>query len=767
MLIYLKNTTTKRERWFLLLIVLVSLGLRIGYLIEMSQTLFLTQLRLDELFHRNWAQSIADGNIIGDITFFRAPLYAYWLGLNFALFGTDMIIPRLVQHIAGTLSILLLYFLGRYLFGKRTAFWASLILAIYPPLIYNENKFLFESILLPLLILFFTLWYYSKKNPKPVLIFLLGILMGLICITRPLFLPFIFILGIIAAVSFVKGKEKKFSPKLGILFLIGAVLTIAPVTVRNYIVSGDFVLIASQGGLNFYLGNNPSSDGFSATMPGIAGNRWGNADVEQPVTQQLGRKPTASEIDSYWRSEGIKFIRNSPADFAALIGKKLYYFWNFVEIPNNSSFYLYQEFSYILRYIPVGFWILGPLGLFGIWIAWREKRGTTITAFIGIYMVLVVLFFACDRFRLPVVPFLSIFAGLTIVRIWELWKAHTQKRLIRWGFAIVILFIIVNINIAGFQRGNPAADHFAIGNLELYAGNYSNAISHYEKIPSMNIAIPDVHLNWGTAEWRLGNLDGAIRQFHKELEYYPNSYDALANIAHLYALTGNPQQSVWYSQRAIRLKQFSPIAYVDYAIAVSELGRYNIAESTLTAFILSDPEDNIYEESVLAGIQLMQGKTEAAESSYRSILARIEINRQPAYDPEYQYSREYRIGGNWDVFKAKVHYSMGHIFIQKQNQDSAIAYFRQAVILYPSFADAWIDLGTSLQMSGNLTQADSSLQTGLRLHPDNYRGWFNYGLLMAEKKNTAKAESAFVRVLTLNPGFAPAQEELLLLRETK
>jgi tetratricopeptide (TPR) repeat protein/4-amino-4-deoxy-L-arabinose transferase-like glycosyltransferase len=761
----LQDNTTKQERWFILLIVLISLGLRIGYLVEMSHTLLLTQLRLDELFHRNWARSISDGNIIGDVIFFRAPLYAYWLGLNFSIFGNSLIIPRLIQHFVGTLGIVSLYFLSRHLFGKRVAFWSSLILAIYPPLIYTENKLLFESILIPLIIIFFTFWYYCKKNPRPTFIFFLGLLLGIICITRPLFLPFILLFAIIITFSFKRSGEKKQAPGLGLLFIFGTLIVIAPVTVRNYIVGKEFALIASQGGLNFYLGNNPTADGFSSTMPGIAGNRWGNNDVEQPVAQKLGRKPTASEIDNYWRSEGFKFISSSPNSFFALLGKKLYYFWNSIEIPNNSSFYLYENYSKVLRYIPVGFWILGPLGLFGIWIALREKRGMTIVSFIAVYTILIIIFFVCDRFRLPIVPFLSIFAGLTIAKIWDLWRSHAKKVLVRWGSAIVILFIIVNINIAGFQRGNPAADRFAIGNLELYAGNYRNAISHYEKIPTARIAIPDVHLNWGTAEWRSGNYQSAILQFHKEIEFYPESYDAIANIAHAYAVTGNPQAAIRYSQQAIRLKPYSPIAYGDYAVALSELGRYSIAESTLTAFIHSYPQDVIYEESVLAGIQLMEGKTDTAEKTYRSILARIDINRQPGYEPEYQYSREYRIGGSWDLFKAKVNYSMGHIFVQRQNQDSAIYYFRQAVRLNPAFAEAWIDLGTSLQLSGDLTQADSSLQLGLHIQPGNFQGWYNYGLLMAAQNKAAMAESAFVKALTLNPGFTPAQRELSLIRD--
>jgi hypothetical protein len=39
------------------------------------------------------------------------------------------------------------------------------------------------------------------------------------------------------------------------------------VLVRNYVVGGDLVPVASQGGLNFYLGNHEGADGRAALAP--------------------------------------------------------------------------------------------------------------------------------------------------------------------------------------------------------------------------------------------------------------------------------------------------------------------------------------------------------------------------------------------------------------------------------------------------------------------------------------------------------------------
>ena len=46
-----------------------------------------------------------------------------------------------------------------------------------------------------------------------------------------------------------------------VLILLGAALAIAPVTLRNRVVGGEWVLVTAGGGFNFYIGNHAAADG--------------------------------------------------------------------------------------------------------------------------------------------------------------------------------------------------------------------------------------------------------------------------------------------------------------------------------------------------------------------------------------------------------------------------------------------------------------------------------------------------------------------------
>ena len=59
-------------------------------------------------------------------------------------------------------------------------------------------------------------------------------------------------------------------------------VVVLPITIRNCAVGGDAVLIASQGGVNFYIGNNPDSDGRTAIVPGTPGDWWGGTTQPSP-----------------------------------------------------------------------------------------------------------------------------------------------------------------------------------------------------------------------------------------------------------------------------------------------------------------------------------------------------------------------------------------------------------------------------------------------------------------------------------------------------
>ena len=751
------------ERLFILVLFLLSLGLRLGYLAEIRKTPFLEHLRLDELFHHNWARSIASGNVLGDDVFFRAPGYPYWLGFLYTVFGQSYIIPRLIQHVLGSISVILLYDLARNIFGRNVAIVSSSLMATYSALIYMEDKFLLEAILPILLIVLFLSFHHAAERPAFSRWFAVGILFGLCCITRPVLLPCVLLLLIpegllkLKSEGWTKGRSKLLGVALGVVFVI------LPISLRNYIVGGDFVLIASQGGLNFFIGNNSSADGFSSSLPGGPGLRWEYRDVEYLAERGLGHKARPSEVSSYFYGEGIRFALSHPLEFLRISGKKLYLFWNHIEIPNNNSFYTYAEYSSILTELPIGFWLIGPLGILGLWIAWKEKLGQAMVTFVVIYTTVSILFFVCDRFRVPLVPILCLFSGVALVRIWEKRRSHSKQWMFKHAALLLTVGIFTNSNLVHVSRASRSLDLFRFGNIEVEKGNYTAAVSYFEEAGKEQPELPDLHLNWAVAEWNRGAIESAIQKLREELKLFPESYDALSNLAHVFYVRKEYDSAAHYAQQAIAVKPYATAAFVDLAFIYSAVQKLNAAESVMVSCLGSGGENALYEESVLASIHLTQGKIYLAEREYHSILSRLKTNRQPRYEPEYEFSQDYKLGGDWKKFQAKVLYSLGHIFVERGQLDSALAYFKHSTIVWPEFSDGWSDVGKTLLKLDRLAEADTSFVRSLRIDPRNAEHWYSYGLLLATMGRMEEARPAFQNAMALDSNLSGPKEALNLL----
>ena len=66
-----------------------------------------------------WAKSLAAGNWIGEGVFYQAPLYPYFLGLVYSVFGHDPFTVRQVQACLGAISCVMIMKAASTLFGKR------------------------------------------------------------------------------------------------------------------------------------------------------------------------------------------------------------------------------------------------------------------------------------------------------------------------------------------------------------------------------------------------------------------------------------------------------------------------------------------------------------------------------------------------------------------------------------------------------------------------------------------------------------------------
>ena len=99
--------------------------------------------------------------------------------------------------------------------------------------------------------------------------------------------------------------------KSGALFLVGFFLVISPVAMRNYVVSGEVVLITAGGGEVFYIGNNPEADGTYKAPPFLKTLHpfKEHEEFREEAMRLTGRELTRKESSDFWFSQGLDFKR--------------------------------------------------------------------------------------------------------------------------------------------------------------------------------------------------------------------------------------------------------------------------------------------------------------------------------------------------------------------------------------------------------------------------------------------------------------------------
>ncbi|HWP45624.1 MAG TPA: PA14 domain-containing protein [Candidatus Limnocylindrales bacterium] len=141
----------------------------------------------DSIIYYNTARAILSQFSLSPHLIYHTPLYPLFLAL-FLYFGETPKIGTLViiaQRILGLLSIIFFYKIAKKIFDSTVAFYSSLLFSLYTLLLYYETVVQTEV----LFIFFLSLWLYAtlkilEKNSWKGY-FLMGILYGLLALTRP------------------------------------------------------------------------------------------------------------------------------------------------------------------------------------------------------------------------------------------------------------------------------------------------------------------------------------------------------------------------------------------------------------------------------------------------------------------------------------------------------------------------------------------------------------------------------------------------------
>jgi 4-amino-4-deoxy-L-arabinose transferase-like glycosyltransferase len=471
----------RRDRLILAGVVLAAFVLRLVYVWQYRSSPTFDLPQMDAFYHAEWARAFARGeSYMEGQPYFRAPLYPWFLGICFRVFGEDYLVPRVLQSAMGALGCGLVFLIGRRLFGRPTGALAAAVAATCWLPIYFEAELLITALAVFLDLIFLWLLLRAGDTGTRGAFFVSGLAMGVSAIARPnilLFGPFV-CAWIALSIGWKSGKAWLRAS----LFALACLLPILPIAIRNHVDGNDRVLISSQGGVNFYIGNNPDSDGIRAVVPGTRPGWFeGYRDSIAMAERDEGRQLKASEVSRYFFRRAFLFIEDDTGAWLRLTGEKIRYFWNASEFPNNQPIRFFAErFAPVSRILSLGFvhgfGTIAPFGLLGLFLSFRYcGRLFPLWGFTAAYSASVILFFVCTRFKVPVMPVLIILACAAVR--WLL-LAFLHRRWVPAGLgsaALIPLFWLVNATPGGF--GDTAYQGpMTLANVEFIRGNLDGAI---------------------------------------------------------------------------------------------------------------------------------------------------------------------------------------------------------------------------------------------------------------------------------------------------
>ena len=410
---------------------------------------------LDTSAYVDLANAVRHGNPgLGPGLYYLSPFYIYFLAAGLTLLKSFTAV-RTVQIMLGTASVAFVFVMAQAWFGRRAAWYAGALAALTGLLTFYEaillqaavDPFLTSAALLALT--------QALRGATPATsherlvptrhdrrwFLAAGAVFGLATLNRPNMA--IAAIGI-AAVLLI---QRRILPTL--VLGAGLLVGLSPVAIRNVVVSHQWSLVSSHGGLNFYIGNGEGATGFFRPLPGITPNIKGQAEDARRVAEQaVGRPLTDAETSDYFFSRTWAFMGAHPAAAGRLLLEKLGFVFSaqHIALPHSYPFYAYDSAT-ALRYLVVGPWLLLPLGIVGlVFAAPRERRRDFVVwvAFVPAYAIAVAAFFVAERYRLPLLIPMCVGAGAAIDRALTLLAEHRASRLIVPALTTGLLFAAVN-----------------------------------------------------------------------------------------------------------------------------------------------------------------------------------------------------------------------------------------------------------------------------------------------------------------------------------
>ena len=270
----------------------------------------------------------------------------FFAGVYTVTGGAAPLKARLAIALLSALSMLLIYLLGRRLAGPWAGVIGAFLFATYPIDIHNAGRLMSEPLgvifLLSTLLTFF--WAGDRKRawPDPARMWpwlVPGFLLGLTAFTRPEYLAFTVVLGVLAIIRVKRNTGQfKFGVLAAALLIVAFLVPVAPWTVRNYVELGRVVPISTGGGKALFTGTYLPGKGINWDVRialihrfyGKRNARPGDYDPTRLFDKVAEKYPDLERdaaLGQVGRENLVKYSTEKPVAFGVMILNKMGFMW--------------------------------------------------------------------------------------------------------------------------------------------------------------------------------------------------------------------------------------------------------------------------------------------------------------------------------------------------------------------------------------------------------------------------------------------------------
>ena len=355
---------------------------------------------------------------------FHPPVYPYFVGVLFALFGT-LTAVKIAQCVLGALLVPATGRIGQHAFGERAGLAAAGITAFYPELVWFSVHFWAETVFAVLLWWGFERLFEADTRESLGVTAAAGVLFGVAVLTRETVLYFL------PVAALWLGWRRRGGGRRAAVLLVTSLVVILPWTLRNWIVFQTFVPVSTAGAMNLWQGNTHMS------RQEVYEEYWAvrgrvqkyHHTREKAIEAILDRQPLwlfekiRDEMPQYWAAHGQPIVHIERGAYG--------------NVPRSRA---------LVAIVVVLAPYLAVLGLFVVGIAALPVRRSVVLllAFLLFYVMLHVAAHGYPRYRLPSLPVLFLVAGQGWAFLSTRPRPHLEPRRL-WSAAAVGLALLLSV----------------------------------------------------------------------------------------------------------------------------------------------------------------------------------------------------------------------------------------------------------------------------------------------------------------------------------